>query len=603
MGFFQNSGMGNDVFNVSFQKGVEFRWNSAYMLFNGCTNFNAPVKIPEYADDCGWMFNGCTNFNSNVYIDPYNSLCTRVAGMFHNCYNFNKNFNIPLLAHDGYECVPNNYNATIHVYSQGYDYAYNGNTGNFRFFFSQTGGNFNVVFHDTEPIDIGYMFCECNELNTNINIPVSVRDEHNAFEYCSNLNKNIRLHDRTNAYGCFHGCYNLNQNIKIPRLGDISSMFSTCYNLNQPMYVPEVNGETWQEQRNNVSFIFSSCTNLNSMITIDSNLKSMCGMFSYCSNFNQRITIPSNVVDITSAFEYCPNLMQTIDVPSSVRYMDFAFKGCYNLSVFPGVPSGVQTLDHTFSGTNITHITALPSSLLTMQYTFEACRSLNGVISIPSSVTSMYATFKSCTNFNTRVIIPSGVESLGSCFAWCNNLDVEITIPENTQVVHHIFEGCSKYSYPVTVGPNATAVYNCCARTKIPTFTHMGNDFRSGDFHNLINIRCNEFKEMVAGKPENSTVFNLRINANAYTHDGYHGIDALKSFFGTAWYGMHIAGINNYNRMPHSYDDYTQNFHDGFGACSASFMNDSDHMYMWYLDYPNATSEHTPSYYINLYFV
>lgn len=606
MGFFQNSGMGNDVFNVSFQKGVEFKYNSAYRLFNGCTNFNAPVKIPDYAQDITYMFNGCANFNSNVYIDPYESKATRMGGMFNGCTLFNKNVNIPYLCGDIYSLLPYGYNATLHIYSQGKTYANQGEVGLFNYYCSQMNGNFNVIFHDVEPISISHMFYECYNLNTNINVPTSVRDESGAFQYCENLNKNIHLHDRTNAAGCFYACRNLNQNIRVPRLGNISEMFVGCYNLNQPIYVPEVNGNTWEEQRNNIQRIFSGCTNLNSRITIDSNIKSMCGMFVSCSNLDKPITIPSNVVDIERAFDGCSNLRQTIQVPSSVRYMDYAFAGCYNMSVFPGVPGGVQSLTNTFSGTNISHITALPSGLESMAHTFDGCRSLNDTISIPSSVTYMAGTFYGCSNFNTRISLPDDVIQLGGCFAYCKNLNVEITIPENCPAVMSLFQGSENYAHPVTVGHNVQWVTNICAGTKIPTFTDMGANFNAMMWYNLTAIRNNAFKNMVAEHSENTTVFNIRVNKDAVVLNATPDYN-LHSFFTSAYFGSYICGIYDWrNRCPHNYQDYTQNYHDGFGGCMSTFTNSQEadgHCYMMYYDYPNATADHTPAYYINLYFV
>lgn len=610
MGFFSNSGMANDVFNVSFQRGVEFRCNSAYRLFENCSNFNSPVTIPEYADDCGWMFNNCANFNSNVYMDPYNSLCTRVGGMFNCCPNFSRNFNIPLLAHNAYQLTNSHYSATLHVYSQGYDYAYNGNVGNFHSFFYACEGNFNIAWH-TEPINIGFMCYCCNDFNTNINIPTSVRDEHNAFEYCHNLNQNIRLHDRTNAAGCFHGCENLDQNIRIPRLGNISEMFSGCYNLNQSMYVPEVNGNTWEEQRNNIKCLFRSCTNLNSRITLDTNLKSIYGLFEWCSNFNKPVTIPANVVDISYAFGYCPNFVQTVSVPSSVREMEGTFCGCYNLSVFPGVPSGVTSLTKTFSGTNISHITALPDSITSMSSTFENCRSLNDVISLPSSVMMMSSTFKGCGNFNTPIRIPSGVTQLGSCFSYCSNFDQPIDIPTDCAVMS-LFSGSMNYRQPVIVNSTNEQWYGeICSNTQVPTLTLQAPSYNYQKMNNLWNVRCDAIHRVIANASPHSIIFNLVLNGSA-THPGSSSTD-LRYYFEDRGIGPRMMGCPNSYQIPYNYNDYVQNYKNrgrfaNYGGISLSWSNNFEDggMQMVYSDYPNyanAEDYENHTYFIRMKFI
>ena len=616
MGFFQNSGMSNDVFNVSFQNGVEFRYNSAYCFFQGCTNFNSPVKIPDSIQDGGFMFSGCTNFNSNVYIDPYESQFTRMNQMFEGDELFNKNINIPYNCGGIYHMLPHNYNATLHVYSLGSTYYNQGEEGNFYEYFGFMNGNFNVAWY-TNPISLNFAFVRCYELNTNINIPISVRELNNAFTYCYNLNKNIRLHDRSNARGCFYGCNNLNQNIKIPRLGCIVDMFSFCSNLNQPMYIPEVNGNNYFEQRQNVFRVFGHCNNLNSRITIDTNLKSIGGLFESCANYNLPLNIPSNIQDMYGTFYECYNFDQEVILPDGLICMDATFQGAYNFSHYVEIPSTVRNMRSTFASTAISGPVTIPSGVEDLTWTFSGCRYLNGRFTIPESVTMMAYTFSNCNNLRVSQPIPSGVVNMTSCFYGCTNLDVTISIPStvrymdscfgkcsnlnhyisipNNVICQSLFVSCVNYKQDVIVNHNTNTWYtSICANTQVPNLTLMAPTYNRQQMNSLWTIQSDAIHSVIANARAGEAIFNLILNGDATYPDSDL---TIRDYFGWTGVGPRMVGITNIHRVPQNYSDYVQNYRDknylaNWGGISSSWMNSDDGgMLMVYYDYPNASSQ------------
>ncbi len=629
MGFFQNSGMSNDVFNVSFQNGVEFKYDSAYQLFKGCTNFNAPVKIPDRIQDGASMFSGCTNLNSNIYIDPFESHLTRMNGMFYRCQSFNKNVNVPYNCSGVGDMLPNTYNASLHVYSQGETLYNPSDIGNFYGYFQSLNGNFNVIWHNTEPIILARAFEYCYELNTNINIPVSARNLHNAFYGCYNLNKNIRLHDRVDASGCFYECFNLNQNIRIPRLGNISGMFYSCWNLNQPMYVPEVNGDDYLEQRANIVGLFRDCRNLNNTITIDTNVKSMAGMFDGCANFNRPITIPSNVQDLAGTFKGCANFTQSVSIPSGVIDMTETFAERYNFTHHVDIPSSVQHMNATFRSTGIDSAITIPTGVTTLTSTFQSCKYFNTNITIPSSVTRMSDTFSGCSNLATAIELPENVVNIHGCFAYCDKLNEAIGIPDMVQDISTCFQGCNNfnqrvdipddcmvssvfenainYKQEVIVNHHNSAWYtDICAGTQVPSLTLNAPSYDWTHMKNVWHVHRNAIHQVIANASPNSTIFNLRLNNNATYPNG----SSIKDYFSNQYAGPNMLGIPNIYQSPRSYTDYVENYQPrnyAFGGCT-SWMNNiiSPDMYAIYYDYPNCSNAEdvqNHQYYINLYFV
>ena len=628
MGFFENSGMNADRFNVTFQHGIQFRYNDMYSLFRNCSNFNSPVAIPDNVTTLGCAFENCPKFNSNVFIDPYNSHLRSMTACFNNSNKFQKNLNIPYGYNQQlYYPVHNDYTGTFHVYSRGRNPSVD---GYFNEFFYGCNANFNVEWH-TEPINLYRAFDSCTRLNRNINIPTTVRDVSRAFSSCWNLNKNIRLHDRTFAAECSYDCYNLNQNIRIPRLGIISRMFYYCINLNQPMYVPEVNGNDYLEQRNNIVQLFYVCRNLNSVITLDTNLKSLAGIFDSCMNFNQPVTIPNNVQDVAGMFKSCYNFDQPIDLPDGIIDMDSTFDSCINFTHHVRVPSSVRHMNATFHGTKISSPTVIPvgveyltstfsgcslldgapvipSSVISMRYTFSGCTNFTTPIDIPDSVTDMTGCFSSCINLRELPIIPSSVTSLSYCFSACNNLNVPIVIPNDCSVYNMLYNA-TNYRQPVTVNMSSSEWYSgICDGAPVPTLTLSAPKYDWTRMRNMWNVHHPIIHEIIANTSPNSVIFNLRLNGSADYPTG-QGL-TLRDYFTNDFAAPNMLGISNIYRSPRSYDDYQNNYaprNYSYGGCTAWFNNfDDGGMHAVYYDYPNCNNAEDVSnhaYFIRMYLI
>lgn len=145
------------------------------------------------------------------------------------------------------------------------------------------------VFRSQE--NCSYMFFECPDLNSNVEIPKNAVDLNCMFFSCFSLNQNILIPNTAiNCSGMFYECENLNQNIAIPNSAiDCSAMFGDCPVLNQNIAIPP--------SVTNCYNMFMDCEHLNQNIYIYSeNITNLEYMFLSCTNMEgKQVHIRSSI--------------------------------------------------------------------------------------------------------------------------------------------------------------------------------------------------------------------------------------------------------------------------------------------------------------------
>ena len=269
----------NSEFNFNFCESTGNFITNMAETFNGCSNFDQNVQIPDSVTNMYGTFRSCSNFNQNIQIPDS---VTDMRATFSGCKNFNQNVQIP------------------------------DNVTDMSSTFSNSNFNQNVQIPDNVT-DMSSTFYECNNFNQNIHIPNSV----------------------TNMYTTFYKCNNFNQNILIPNsVTFMGSTFSKCNNFNQNILIP--NSVTSMQET------FYECNNFNQNIFIPNSVTSMNSTFTSCTNFSQNIAIPNSVTDMWAIFFDCKNFNQP-DIyiySQNIARMCYAFNNCHinNIHVPTSVP-------------------------------------------------------------------------------------------------------------------------------------------------------------------------------------------------------------------------------------------------------------------------
>lgn len=145
------------------------------------------------------------------------------------------------------------------------------------------------VFRKQE--NCSYMFFECPNLDSNVEIPKDAIDCNCMFFSCFNLDRNIAIPNSVvNCSGMFYEGYNLKQNILIPNgVEDCSGMFGDCSVLNQNIAIPP--------SVTNCQNMFVDCYNLNQNVYIYSeNITNLEYMFLSCTNMEgKQVHIRSSI--------------------------------------------------------------------------------------------------------------------------------------------------------------------------------------------------------------------------------------------------------------------------------------------------------------------
>ena len=221
-----------------------FQWTKENMIstFEGCSNLNQSILIPNGVVDISRAFAYCSNFNQIIQIS---NGVVNMTSTFYDCSSLNQNILIP-----------------------------NGVT------------------------NMSSAFSHCSNLNQNIQIPNSVTDMNRTFAYCSNFNQNILIPNSVvNMSNTFESCSSLNQNILIPNsVMYMSNTFYSCHSLNQNILIPN--------SVVNMSQAFAYCSNFNQpdIYIYSQNLSTLRNAFTGCHINN--VHIPTSVPKSTSNFIY-----------------------------------------------------------------------------------------------------------------------------------------------------------------------------------------------------------------------------------------------------------------------------------------------------------
>ena len=629
-------------FSLNLSPGVGWKDNDARNTFAFCNNYNAPFNIPSTVMNCYGMFNNCISLNSPIHIDPYGSVNV-MDSMFCNCYNFQQDINIPVscgswygLVNGGYYdegWLSQRYEGNIHMYSNKYQWYPEGILP--QAFSSWYGFNGNVIFHDVYPIvmasafeydgnlnrniclpdsveNMSYCFGYCYNLNQNIHIPSSAVDCSHMFIQCNNLNQAISVPDGVNAYEMFSQCNHLNCTVRLPSGGNMHSMFKYCNNLNQPFDVPyyatvyDPDYDYTSGSETAVSscagyVMFAYCDNLNSMVTFNDDIESMCGTFEDCDLFNQNVVMPSHLKYSIDTFSGCnESFNQNIAFPEGMIEMNRTFCGCTHFNQNIRIPSTVKKLHQCFTGTAINQNIQIPSGCANTAFMFSDCPNLNQNILIPTSVRNACNMFRQCDNLNSEISIPEGVINCEEFAYWCRNLYIpEAVIPSSARSIHGVFDHTKVLNINIRTNyfeawcddvVNVALAANTSGKTPMTLPTSI-----SGSTWTFL---YSDWQQISWGTPIGEFKIPIDANVHVWAEEEY---PILYQFYSRQMYGI---GHSSYSQW---------SAEENYGGVTCIQTTNDDPMTIFipsigvqyvvpeyqvvYADYPNATSESDVNYY------
>lgn len=214
-------------------------------------------------------------------------------------------------------------------------------------------------------IDGGYMFYNCDNLQSFYSNLSSLSDGNHMFESCDNLSnfdcQYKNLSNLSNGYSMFYGCRNL------------ISFYCSLSNL--------ANGE----------YMFQGCQNLESFDSDLISLKDGTSMFQNCKKLdNFRCDLP-NLSDGDNMFYGC-NLIKNFESDlSSLTYGNYMFQNCYGLESFISDLSKLESGYSMFSGcSKLSSFKGDLSSLTNGQFMFSNCKlDASSVMFIAESINNL----------------------------------------------------------------------------------------------------------------------------------------------------------------------------------------------------------------------
>ena len=328
---------------------------NTYQMFYNCTNFNQPIDWSNtYGNtDMSQMFYQATNFNSPITgLGRGKSVGVGVRNMFETFYgavNFNQFLNFERITNyyynedgKGFSCQNclawTNYNQPITINAK-----VNGINLTHMLWGSNFNQPFNVygAFYDSRgfypSINVSFLFNECQLFNQEVNFyNVSSFNMFYMFMNCVNYNSPVNLpvligqYTENGYFGdaahLFQNCTQFNQPVKIKLAAnmpegelDMSKMFYGCSQFNGPIsfnYIVNNGNEVTYQNANlkcniDMAFFFAN-SNFNSLnFELPDSVSNIEYMFYNCVNFNQQnaaFYVPSQIEDCSSLFENCNHI-------------------------------------------------------------------------------------------------------------------------------------------------------------------------------------------------------------------------------------------------------------------------------------------------------
>lgn len=275
-----------------------------------------------------------------------------------------------------------------------------------------------------------YAFNSANIANmTGVVIPESITNIGNgAFYNCKGLTTiTIPSHVTEIGEAAFYKCTNL-KSIELPEgvitIGKLA--FRECASLSKisiPSSITSIGSE-----------VFSDCSSLTD-ISFPRGVKNLTlesSAFYKCTGL-KNFTIPEGVKSIgTGAFASCTNL-ESVTIPKGVTECgNGIFSGCTSLkTVVCASNPGAVCFNGCTALTNVTLTDDVTGKLIS---TFQNCTSLKS-IKIPSSVETLDMTFNYCSSL-TDVTLSEGLDSIQQAFRRCTSLK-KIVIPSSVTYLHY----------------------------------------------------------------------------------------------------------------------------------------------------------------------
>ena len=223
----------------------------------------------------------------------------------------------------------------------------------------------------------------------------------------------------------------------------------------------EGNNRLYYTQIQNITFVngyFENCTSLD-------------GAFPRLMSLVSINNIPNSVTNMNGTFVY-DSVLTRVDFPSSLVTMDGTFDRCSGLLSVGTIPSSVTVMKFAFQECTSLEITPnIPNGVTNMQNTFYNCISLTTPPTIPDGVTNMQNTFYNCISLTTAPTIPQGVTNMYGCFQSCSALTTPPIIPEGVASMYYTF-AFSGITTPPNIPSTATTIEGVCRQcTSLTTMT------------------------------------------------------------------------------------------------------------------------------------
>ena len=145
-------------------------------------------------------------------------------------------------------------------------------------------------------------------------------------------------------------------------------------------------------------------------------------------------------------FKNCINLETLNTVPSTLTSMNSTFEGCLNLTYVPSLRNTkIQTMNRAFANaSNLPEIPELPDTVVNADYAFVNAYAITSVDSLPESLQSMIGMFQNCYSLTNVEDLPSHAEHMDMAFENAYNLKtVDAVIGRKAKTARYTFAGCS----------------------------------------------------------------------------------------------------------------------------------------------------------------